>query len=313
MSIEVVSLGELLVEVMRKGVNEPLDRPADFVGPFPSGAPAIFIDAIARLGRPAGFVGVLGNDDFGKCILDRFSRDGVDSTHVEVKDGYSTAVAFVTYFSDGSRKFLYHIPHAAAGQLNPDHIDPEYFRSVKFLHLMGSALSVNQGSKEACYKAMRLVKEGGGRITFDPNLRPELLSIDKIREICQPVLEVCDIVMPSGEEARMLAGVEGSADHACRKLLEQGPGIVTLKRGEKGSVIYTEDDKLVVPSFTVTEVDPTGAGDCFDAGFVFGLLEGWDLERTARFANAIGALATTKKGPMEGAPTLEQALEFMKR
>ena len=312
MSIDVVSLGELLVEIMRKEVDQPLDKPADFVGPFPSGAPAIFIDAVARLGCSAGFVGVLGNDDFGKCILDRFNRDGVDSAYVEVTNDNTTAVAFVMYFSDGSRKFLYHIPSAAAGQLNPDHINGEYFRAAKFLHIMGSSLSVNEGSREACYKAMRLIKESGGKVTFDPNLRPELLSIEKIREICQPVLKVCDIVMPSGEEARMLVGSEGSDDDACRRLLEQGPSIVALKRGEKGSVIYTENEKLVVPSFKVEEVDPTGAGDCFGAGFVFGLLEEWDMEKIARFANAVGALAITKKGPMEGAPTLEQTLEFIK-
>ena len=109
----------------------------------------------------------------------------------------------------------------------------------------------------------------------------------------------------------MLAGVEDSTESACRKLLEYGPQIVTLKCGEQGSIIYTQNDKLIVPSFQIVEVDPTGAGDCFDAGFVYGLLEGWELEKTARFANAVGALATTKKGPMEGAPTLEQALEFM--
>ena len=183
MNVDVISLGELLVEVMRKEVDQSLDRPADFVGPFPSGAPAIFIDAIARLGHSAGFVGVVGNDDFGKCILDRFHRDNIDSTHVAVTDDYNTAVAFVMYFSDGGRKFLFHIPHAAAGKLGPDHIEPEYFSSAKFLHLMGSSLSVNESSREACYKAMQLVKNGGGKITFDPNLRPELLGIDKIREI----------------------------------------------------------------------------------------------------------------------------------
>ncbi len=312
MSLDVISLGELLVEIMRKELDQPLDKPADFVGPFPSGAPAIFVDALARLGRPVGFVGVVGNDDFGKCIMDRFKRDGVDSACVKVMDGQATAVAFVMYFSDGGRKFLFHIPYAAAGQLNPDHVDPEYFRPAKFLHLMGSALSVNEGSREACYKAMKLVKGSGGKITFDPNLRPELMSIAKIREICQPVLENCDIVMPSGEEARMLAGVGGTADDACKKLLAQGPSIVTLKRGEQGSVIYTRDEKLVVPSFRVREVDPTGAGDCFDAAFVFGLLERWDLEKAARFANAVGALATTKKGPMEGAPTLDEVMEFMR-
>jgi len=312
MKVEVVSLGELLVEIMRKELDKPLYDPADFVGPFPSGAPAIFIDAIARLGHSAGFVGTIGNDDFGKCILDRFKRDGVDSKYVKVLNNHTTAVAFVMYSSDGSRKFLYHIPYAAAGQLSPEDVDPDYFRSAKFLHLMGSSLSVNESSREACYKAIRLIKEGGGKVTFDPNLRPELLSIEKIREICQPVLQVCDVVMPSGDEARMLAGIEGSADDACRELLQLGPDIVALKQGEKGSVIYTKDDKLVVPSFKVQEIDPTGAGDCFGAGFIYGLLEGWVLEKTARFANAVGAMATTKKGPMEGAPTLEQVLEFMK-
>lgn len=313
MGVEVISLGELLVEIMRKEVDQPLDRAADFIGPFPSGAPAIFIDAIAKLGRSAGFVGVIGNDDFGKCILDRFERDSIDSTCVEVTGNYSTAVAFVMYLSDGSRKFLFHIPNAAAGQLGPNHIKPEYVKSAKFLHLMGSALSINKNGREACYKAMKLVKEYGGKITFDPNLRPELMGMDKVREICRPVLENCNIVMPSGEEACMLAGVEGSAEMACQKLLEYGPEIVALKCGEQGSIIYTLNEKLVVPSFDVEEVDPTGAGDCFDAGFVFGMLEGWDLERTARFANAVGAMSVTKKGPMEGAPTLEETLAFMQR
>jgi len=313
MSVDVISLGEMLVEVMRKEIDKPLDKPADFIGPFPSGAPAIFIDAAARIGCSTGFIGVVGDDDFGKCLLDRFKRDKIDSTHVQVRDDRTTAVAFVMYNSDGSRKFLYHIPRAAAGELNPDMIDSEYIKSAKFLHLMGSVLSTNEDCRTACYKAMKLMKEGGGKVTFDPNLRPELLGIDKVREICQPVLEICDVVMPSGEEARMLAGTEGSDDDACHALLAKGASIVALKRGEKGSVIYTKDEKIVVPSFKVTEIDPTGAGDCFDAGFIYGMLEGWELEKTARFANAIGALGTTKKGPMEGAPTLEEALEFMKK
>lgn len=311
MKADVVSLGELLVEIMRTELDQPLYKPANFIGPFPSGAPAIFIDAMAKLGHSAGFVGAIGNDDFGKCIIDRFKRDNVDSTFVKVLDDQTTAVAFVTYFSDGSRKFLYHIPYAAAGKLSPDDIEADYFSSAKFLHLMGSSLSVNESSREACYKAMMIVKENGGKITFDPNLRPELLGIDKIREICQPVLDVCDIVMPSGDEARMLAGIEGSDDDACNDLIHRGIAIVALKQGEKGSVIYTKDEKLVVPSFKVDEIDPTGAGDCFGAGFIYGLLEGWDLEKTARFANAVGALATTKKGPMEGAPTLDEVLEFI--
>jgi len=150
------------------------------------------------------------------------------------------------------------------------------------------------------------VKDSGGKVSFDPNLRPELLSIEKIREISEPLLSSCEIVLPSGKEARMLVGIEDT-DRACKELLVRGPKIIALKLGRKGSRVYTKKGELEVPSFPVKEIDPTGAGDCFDAGFIVGLLKEWPLERAARFANAVGALAVTKKGPMEGVPWLREA------
>jgi len=310
MGCEVLSLGELLVEVMRKEVEQPLDKPADFVGPFPSGAPAIFIDALAKLGAKCGFIGCVGDDDFGKCITERLEADGVDSTYITKPKGYTTGVAFVAYFKDGSRKFIFHLRHAAAGQLNPDHIQEDYVSSAKFLHIMGSALSINDDCSSACYKAAELVKNGGGKISLDPNLRPELLGVDKIREICQPILELCDLVLPSGEEAQMLMGVE-SGEEACRRLIGRGIPIVALKEGERGSTIFTSSETFTVPSYKVNPIDPTGAGDCYDAGFVYGMLQGWNLKRTAAFANAMGALATTRKGPMEGTFSLDEVMALM--
>jgi len=303
--VQIVSLGELLVEIMREKVDQPLGVAGTFVGPFASGAPAIFIDAVARLGVNCGFIGTVGEDDFGRLIVKRLERDGVDTTYIRSLSDYTTGVAFVTYFSDGSRKFIYHLSRAASGKIDKDQIDSDYLSKVKYLHLMGSALSINEECRKACYEAVRIVKEAGGKISFDPNLRPELLGIEKIREISEPILSSCEVVLPSGEEAKMLAGTKDAED-ACQKLLEYGPETVALKRGEKGSWIFTAKDKIEVASFPVKEIDPTGAGDCFDAGFVVGLLKGWPLEKVARFANAVGALAVTKKGPMEGAPTLEE-------
>ena len=310
MSVSILSIGELLVEIMREKVDESLDKPGTFVGPFPSGAPAIFADAVAKLGESSGIIGTVGEDDFGRLIIERLKKDGVDTTYVRISKNFTTGVAFVAYFFDGSRKFIYHLPYAASGRISIEQLDEKYLSGVKYLHIMGSSLSINEDCRKVCQRAIEIVKKSGGKVSLDPNLRPELLSVEEIRKICQPVLAMSDVVMPSGEEACMLTGIEKTFS-ACEKLLEYGPEIVALKQGEKGSIVFTKKGKVEVPSFKVKEVDPTGAGDCFDAGFLVGLLKKWGLERVARFANAVGALSVTKKGPMEGAPSLQQVNDLL--
>ena len=165
MAVEILAIGEALVEIMRTRVDDPLDRACEFLGPFPSGAPAIFADQAARLGHKVGFIGAVGDDDFGTCQLGRLSRDGLDVSHCPRIPDRATGVAFVTYFSDGSRRFLYHIAHAAAGQMPA--IDPEYVKQAEFLHICGSSLSVGERMRDACYEACETVNAAGGRISLD--------------------------------------------------------------------------------------------------------------------------------------------------
>ncbi|MFB3881624.1 MAG: sugar kinase [Armatimonadota bacterium] len=299
MALEIIAIGEALVEVMRTRIDDPLDRASEFVGPFPSGAPAIFADQAARLGHKVGFIGAVGDDDFGTCQLDRLRADGLDVSLCPRVPDRATGVAFVTYFSDGSRRFLYHIAHAAAGQM-PE-LSASYFEGVGYLHICGSSLSVSERMRDSCYKAVELTRAAGGKVSFDPNLRPELLGgEDALRRICGTVVSASHLVLPSGAEAELLTGVKG-AEAACRALLDRGPEVVALKQGSRGCTIFTKDQQLDSPAFRVEAVDPTGAGDCFDAGFVVGLLEGLPLDQIGRLANACGALGATRKGPMEGA------------
>jgi sugar/nucleoside kinase (ribokinase family) len=100
-------------------------------------------------------------------------------------------------------------------------------------------------------------------------------------------------------------------DQACRALLERGPKVVALKRGAQGCLVFTEEAVVDVPAYRVTAVDPTGAGDCFDAGLVVGLLEGLTMQKAGLLANACGALGATVKGPMEGAFPREIVERFM--
>ena len=134
--LDVITIGECLVEIMRDKRDVPHSVPGTYLGPYPSGAPAIFADACARLGLKVGIIGAVGKDDFGKLLLDRLKGDGVDVSRMKVLEDNTTGVAFVTYFSSGSRQFIYHIKHAAAGQIFPEDVDLDYVGGSRLLHLM---------------------------------------------------------------------------------------------------------------------------------------------------------------------------------
>jgi tagatose kinase len=307
---EILMAGEALVEMMRVERDRPLDRPALFGGPYPSGAPAIAASCAARLGASVGFVGAVGQDPFGDCIRQRLGDDGIDLTALAVHADLLTAIAFVAYRSDGSRSFVFHLPQSAAAQVSMAQIPSGYLHGVRYLHIMGSSLSASPALRETCCALADAVHADGGVISLDPNLRPELLPVERIRAVCEPILARARVVMPSGEE---LTGLTGAAtpEEGARGLLERGVEIVALKRGAAGSTLYTAEGVLEIPPYRVEEVDPTGAGDCYDAALLVGLSEGWGLAKAGLFANAVGALATTRLGPMEGAFSREHVLRFM--
>jgi len=307
----VFSLGELLVEIFREGRDVPFDQPGKFLGPYPSGAPAIFIHALSCLGVETGYFATVGKDDFGKCLVDKLIRSKVRTDWITCLDDWTTGVAFTHFRSDGSREFIYHSGNAAVGQLGPENLDIEALKHCEWLHLCGNVLGISDKTRAASYEAARIVSEHGGRISFDPNIRFELMQPEEVWPLCGPIVKKAEIVLPSGVEAMHLTG-EPDEDSACRKLLEKGPSIVALKRGELGSKVFTHGSDMEIPSFSVTEVDPTGAGDCYDAGFAYGLLQGWNLGKCARFANALGALTVTKQGAMEAEIHLPEVLQFIR-
>ena len=296
---DVISIGNMLVEIMRVTLDEPLDQPGSFVGPFPSGDTPIYIDTVARLGYSAGFIGVAGDDDFGQLLLRRLRQDGVDCSCVRVLRDNTTGVAFVAYFKDGSRRFIFHWAHAAAGQLSPQDVRASYLAESRWLHVTGCNLAITETARQACYEAMRLIP-AGARVSFDPNIRPGALSSAEIRDLCKPAIERADVILPSLSEAAMLTGA-ATDEAGCRRWAELGKTVV-LKMGARGCRIFAGTQDVTAPAFAVEELDPTGAGDSFSAGFTVATLEGMAPAAAGRFANAVGALAVTKKGPMEGAP-----------
>jgi sugar/nucleoside kinase (ribokinase family) len=310
--IEILTLGEILVEIMREKRGVSLNVEGTFRGPYPSGAPAIFIDMVANLGHTCAIIGGVGEDEFGENCLTRLKRDNVDVSGVKISKGISTAVAFVAYNEDGSRKFIYHLRDSAATSIGS--LREEDLRDVKVMHVMGCSMMIDKRIADQIIWYATKVKGFGGKISFDPNVRAELMTEEYIKDSVDRITETADIILPGVKELELITGLK-DIDDGVHSLFSKNADVVVLKEGARGCQIYSKHIKspIFVSSFKIDEVDPTGAGDSFDAGFVCGMIENRDLRDCGILANACGALNATRFGPMEGVFKREAVDEFISK
>ena len=306
---KIMTMGEILVEIMATQIGQSFRQAGTLVGPYPSGAPAIYLDQVAKLGFPCGIIGCVGADDFGWVNVDRLKLDGADTSTITMLKNATTGSAFVTYKESGDRDFVFNIVNSASGQLSPAMVDENVLKGCTHFHVMGSSLFSAQ-IIEAMIKAIQIVKAQGGTISFDPNIRKEMLAIPEMRDALGQILALTDVFLPSGDEVTLLVGA-ASEKEAVAELLRRGITEIVVKHGAKGATYYDATQEIEMPAITVEEVDPTGAGDCFGATFVTCWLRGLSLEDCLRYANASGARAVCRRGPMEGASTFAELDAFV--
>lgn len=298
-----VCIGEILVEIVATTIGEGFRAPQPLIGPYPSGAPAIFINQCGRLGGQAAMIGAVGADDFGALNLERLRESGVDVSAIATDPDYPTGSAFVRYRADGSRDFAYNIRHSAAMRLDWTDAVERVVGAAGHLHVMGSALTMAPAQK-LIRRAATIIKARGGSLSVDPNLRKELAADAATEALFARLIAMADVVLPSGDELFRAAGVGPGAltrDEAISTLLERGVAEVVLKHGAQGATAHTADDVVHAAPFVVEEIDPTGAGDCFGGAYITGRRLGMGVETALELAAAAGARNVTVRGPMEGA------------
>lgn len=304
----IVTIGEIVVEIMATTPGYGFREAQPLIGPFPSGAPAIFIDQVAKLGHPAGMISAVGDDDFGRLNLDRLARDGVDISAIAVHPDIATGSAFVRYRPNGSRDFVFNIRHSANGRIARTEAADRLLARAAHLHVMGSALSV-PAVAELTESAVAEVKRRGGQISFDPNVRKEMLSDPALRTRLERLVDQADLFLPSGEEILLFAEAP-DAETAVRRLLARGVDEIVLKRGAGGSSHFSSAGRTDMAPLKVDEIDPTGAGDCFGATFLVCRRTGRPIEDCLAYANAAGARTVTVRGPMEGTSSFAELDAF---
>ena len=321
MPYDLITLGEALIDLPATQSGVSLTDAPGFTK-VPAGAPGNVAAAGAKLGLKTAFVSKAGDDPFGKCLVQHFGGLGVDTSHFILDKEARTGLAFVSVMPDGERDFLFYFDPARDFALRPGELDGEWLGSTRIFHY-GSISLIAEPGRSATREAVRLAREGGALVSYDPNLRPWLWpSKAAMRAGALAGFADADIVKISEDEVVTLFPDAPNEATAVFRILEKGPWLVCVTRGAKGCSGYHENCMVNAAGFSVPFVDATGAGDSFTAGLLaFLLRQGPDLEGTLkyaryilrdalRYANACGALATTVLGASPAALN-EEAIQTL--
>ncbi len=275
---------------------------------------------LSRLGLKSGWISRLGNDEFGRYIFNFVRGEGIDVSQLEMVDGYPTSLNFKEIMEDGAGRTFYYRSNSPTTTLTIETLDEAYLKNTRVLHITGVFPAVDQEKNIKLIKhAMSVAKQHGVLISFDPNIRLKLWSKDEARTALREFLPYVDIFLTGIDEAELLLGVSDPKE-IIEKSKEFGISYIAIKKGDKGSIGYHDGQYLEAPPVKAKNVvDTVGAGDGFDSGFIYGVLNNWPLEKTLHFANTIGSLVVSVRGDNEGLPYLDDVLvqlgekEFIER
>jgi len=312
---KIVVLGEALIDLFaEKGTAL---HNARSLHPSPGGAPANVAVALARLGVNVGFIGKVGNDDFGRYLIELLASEGVDITHFTIDPRGPTMLAIVARPSATEQQFILY--NGANSLLSADELSKEYIISAgTFIY---SSITLATDGRDAVHQAVYWANDAGNQVIFDVNLRPLLWAdLDMARQRINESIDSATVVKMNEAELEFVTGT-GNPVVGSQQLINRGVQMCCVSLGADGAFFNNGNACGFVPSFSVDVKDTTGSGDAFVAGLGMQLnqlnksvnsLDHLALYRIVSFANACGALTTTKFGAMSALPKLS-AVEKLRR
>lgn len=261
----------------------------------PGSSSVIFACGTARLGLKVAFIGVAGDDVFGHFMLDAMGSRGVDISNVIVDPVQQTGFTVIlNRISD--RAMLTHL--GAINALTADQIPDDLLAQARHLHIASYFLQTKLQPEVP--DLFRRARNFGLTTSLDTNWDPSEQWVG-----VHNLLPLVDVFLPNENEACALAKMDSVADSA--RKLASNTKIVAVKMGADGGLAIEGDTVVQAPAIPVEIVDTVGAGDTFDAGFIYGFLGGWPLQKSLKLGIACGSLSTQKSGGLEGQPTLSEA------
>ena len=302
-SFDLVALGEVALDLILAGVDKIPRRWSDLgrvkaAGIFTAGSAGYVAQCYSKLGGRSAIVGRVGNDTIGKIVIDGFRQCGVSVHGLVVDRTVQTEVSTVIVYDDGNKSSVI----SEVPPVKLDELDTSCLKRASALHIGGYLVLPDLWGKRTL-RWIKLAKHEGAIVSLDP----QMSATGSWREAFQGILEHLDVLLLDEVEARKISGKKTPL-HAAESLSLSGP-LVALKVGKKGCIVADHGRVLPVKPFKTNSmgISTIGAGDAFDAAFIYGSLRNWSREKTARFANTVAALSTTKLGCITAIPRAETA------
>lgn len=307
--IDVVALGELLVDFTESGVSS---QGNNLFEACPGGAPCNVLAMLRKTGKRCAFIGKVGDDMFGRYLCDTIVAAGINADGLVMDPEIPTTLAFVKTFANGDRDFSFYRKPGADMMLTEQELPEEMLADARIFHF-GTLSMTHPGIRAATIRAIELARKNGAWISFDPNLRPPLWkNLEEARQQISFGLSKCDILKIADNELLFMTG-EADFYRGAAQLHRRYPNIQVLNvtAGAEGSYsFYGEAEPVFVPSFKLGgTIETTGAGDTFCASVLNFILEKGitdltvkDRQDMLRFANAAAYLITTRKGAIRSMP-----------
>lgn len=314
---DVTAIGELLIDFVPGGIS---DSGKELFEKNPGGAPANVLAMLAKLGKKTAFIGKVGCDPFGYFLEDTLKENNIETKGLVFSGKENTTLAFVHLKRDGERSFSFYRKPGADLMLASEEVDYDLISKSKLFHF-GSVSMTADPSRTATLNAAEFARQQGVTVSFDPNLREMLWdSLEEAKKMILEGLRFTDILKVSEEELLFLAGTS-DLDIGSRWIWSSfAIPLIFVTQGKKGCAYRLCDHFGQIPGYPVNSIDTTGAGDAFFGAVLYNILQNSmdirklaveEIEASIRFANAAGALATTKKGAIPALPTHEQILSLM--
>ncbi|QJD87267.1 5-dehydro-2-deoxygluconokinase [Cohnella herbarum] len=317
-ALDFVGLGRLCIDLNANEIHRPMEETLTFTK-YVGGSPANITIALARLGARAGFIGRVSNDQFGRFITRYLHEENINVDNVIVDDtGSVTGLAFTEIKSPTDCSILMYRDNVADLKLEPADVSEEYIRQARSLLISGTALAKSP-SREAVFVALAYARKHGVVTIFDIDYRPYTwVNKAEIAVYCTMVAENCDVVLGGREEFDLLESSEGPQrqddDETARKWLDHQARIVVVKRGGDGSIVYSRGGERVEGAvFPANVVKTFGAGDSFAGAFIYGLMQGWSLDRCQQYGSASASIVVSSHSCSDAMPTLDQIRDRIDR
>lgn len=269
--MKILCIGEALIDMICIDKGKPLSEGKNFLSK-PGGAPTNVAAAIAALGGMVELAAKVGNDPFGKQLINVMQEFGVATRWMIQSDTHFTTFAFVSLMEDGERDFVFN--RGADGELTREEVDAIDLDEVTIIHF-GSATGFLPGPLQAAYQSLlQKALQKNIFISFDPNYRHLLFKNDTQTFIDQSwnFLSVCHFFKLSDEEAMLITGANTVAD-AATVLLERTTAVFAITLGKEGTMLGFNQTTNIIPSIPVIPIDTTGAGDAFVGALLYQLID----------------------------------------